>query len=437
MTDQRPSETCPQFPESTAPGMASPEPSIPVDSNGERTLDPKGTLDFSPVISQLPTSPQQVRDSLTTSGTLKRRTPIVPVLLTSIVVTLIGLVFSFTWVMLAGMSVTTLTALRVLLPVLIQRISTFANQSLNQAALAFLGLGIVVASWFRLNGTDQTILTWLSQPNWDAIGALGEVFGALGQILIALLALWVAWRQYVIETSLTTQQNIITQQQTIDSYFQGISDLVIDEEGLLEDWPQERAIAEGRTAAIFSSVDGNGKAKILRFLSHSGLLTPLKRDRRLGRAILDGSGGYLEDRDYGIRVIDLRGMLAGANLANTDLRWIDLSDANLVGANLSGCDLVKSNLTRTILYRANLTGADLEGVQLFYGELENASPRSRTHCPDYSLGNYTGAVIENADLTDVQNLSPAQHDYCCAWGGSKTRQTIAGGCDGIPNKLGR
>jgi len=48
---------------------------------------------------------------------------------------------------------------------------------------------------------------------------------------------------------------------------------VLDEEGLLEDWPQERAIAEGRTAAILSSVDGGGKAKI-RFLTSSKLLTP-------------------------------------------------------------------------------------------------------------------------------------------------------------------
>jgi len=87
-----------------------------------------------------------------------------------------------------------------------------------------------------------------------------------------VIAVYVAWRQYIIskdltiqQNLLTVQQNLITQQQTIDTYFQGISDLVLDEEGLLEDWPQERAIAEGRTAAILSSVDGGGKAKIIGF----------------------------------------------------------------------------------------------------------------------------------------------------------------------------
>ena len=254
---------------------------------------------------------------------------------------------------------------------------------------------------------------------------------------IAILAVYVAWSQYVISKDLTIQQNRITQQQTIDAYFQGISDLALDEEGLLEDWPQERAIAEGRTAAILSSVDGAGKAKILRFLSQSRLLTPIMRDRFLGRPILDGAGGYAEDRVAGVRVVNLGVMLAGADLSGQDLRWTDLSDANLVRANLSHCDLVKANLSRTILYEANLQGTDWKGTRLFYGSVETASPRSRTTPPDYATGARTGAVIENANLTGVQNLSPEQRHYCCAWGGERTRATIPGGCEGIPNQLGR
>jgi len=295
----------------------------------------------------------------------------------------------------------------------------------------------VLATWALLKtlGGDRWLLEKISQANWDAVGALGEVFGALGQILIAVLALYVAWRQYVIEKDLTTQQNIITQQQTIDSYFQGISDLVLDDEGLLEDWPQERAIAEARTAAILSSVDAGGKAKIIRFLSRANLLTPLKRDQRLGRAILDGSGGYAEDRAIGIRVIDLGVMLAGANLSGSDLRWTDLSEINLIRVNLSRCDLVKANLARTILVDANLRSADLKGTRLFYGRAEDATPRSQTEAPNYQTGEHTGAVVAGADFTDVTQLSAEQRYYCCAWGGSRTRSTIPGGCDGIPNKL--
>ncbi|XDE61961.1 pentapeptide repeat-containing protein [Arthrospira platensis BEA 1257B] len=273
--------------------------------------------------------------------------------------------------------------------------------------------------------------------NWDAIGALGELIGALGQIMIAILAVYVAWRQYVISRDLTIQQNRITQQQTIDAYFQGVSDLALGEQGLLEDRPQERVIAEGRTAAIIRSVDADGKAKILRFLSQARLITPLKRDRHLGRPILDGNGSYAEDRAEGIRVIDLGAMLAGTDLKNTDLRRTDLGEANLVRANLTNCDLVRANLSRAILYEANLTHSNLRSTKFFYGSVETASPRTRTLIPDYSTGANTGAVVENADFTAVLNLSEENRYYCCAWSGSKSRNTIPGGCDGIPNKLGR
>ncbi|MDJ0518689.1 MAG: pentapeptide repeat-containing protein [Trichodesmium sp. MO_231.B1] len=303
--------------------------------------------------------------------------------------------------------------------------------------IACFGILAAIVGLLMLSGANQEPGSRNIQINWDAIGAVGELIGALGQILIAIIAVYVAWRQYVISKDLTIQQNRITQQQTIDAYFQGVSDLAMDEKGFLEDWPQERAIAEGRTAAIIKSVDGEGKAKILRFLSQSRLVTPIKRDRLLGRPIFDGNGGYAEDREHGIRVIDLGVMLAGADLKKTDLRWTDLSDANLVRANLDGCDLVKANFSRTILYEGSLVGADLRGARFFYGTAENATPRSRTHVPNYQTGTYTGGVMENVDFTGVKRLSDEQRYYCCAWSGEKSRKTIPGGCEGIPNKLGR
>ncbi|BAZ82247.1 MAG: pentapeptide repeat-containing protein [Sphaerospermopsis kisseleviana] len=364
--------------------------------------------------------------------------------LLAIALTFIGIAINNSFLGILGTFATLVLSIAMLFPWLQDVIKEWFSPEDRTLLLAFIGLLVGIIGFLKFSGLGYHLLRWGKKINWEASGTLAEWFGALGQILIAIIAVYVAWRQYVIskdltiqQNLLTVQQNIITQQQTIDSYFQGISDLVLDEEGLLEDWPQERAIAEGRTAAIFSSVDGNGKAKILRFLSRSKLLTPLKRDRRLGRAILDGSGGYAEDRIEGVRVIDLGVMLAGADLSYTDLRWTDLSEANLVRANLSGCDLVKANLARTILYEANLSNADLNSVRLFYGSLEKASPRSRTHPPDYETGEYTGAVVENADFSNVQRMSEPVRRYCCAWCGEKSRKTIPGGCEGISNKLGK
>jgi uncharacterized protein YjbI with pentapeptide repeats len=385
--------------------------------------------ELSPMGDALPVSQS---NALLPLGVLKS---LLPILLLSSGILILGMILDNRWLIVAGMTVTSLIALRVLWPSLLQTFRFVASQELSLGLAAVLGLFLVVLGYLDLTGALQSFFGIYQEPNWDAIGAIGEgVVGAFGQILIAMIALWVAWRQYTVEKVLTTQQNRITQQQTIDAYFQGISDLVVDEEGLLEDWPQERAIAEGRTAALLSSVDNHGKAKILRFLSHSNLLTPLQRDRHLGRAMLDGSGGYTEDRDQGIRVINLKMMLAGADLSDTDLRGADLSNASFVEANLCGTDLTRTNLSRSILYQANLRAAKLDGVRLFYGSPKTASPRSRTVRPNFQTGAYTGAVIEDADLTDVRGLSAEQHYYCCAWGGSRTRATIPGGCENIPNR---
>jgi uncharacterized protein YjbI with pentapeptide repeats len=365
-------------------------------------------------------------------------------ILVAIAITFIGIAINNWLVGISGTLVVLLMSLAVLLPTIVTAVQEWFSAQERALFIAFLGVVAGVIGGIKFSGLGDRILAFGRQVNWDAAGTLAEWFGALGQILIAIIAVYVAWRQYVIskdltiqQNLLTVQQNIITQQQTIDSYFQGISDLVLDEQGLLEDWPQERAIAEGRTAAIFSSVDGSGKAKILRFLSRSKLLTPLKRDARLGRAILNGTGGYAEDRIEGVRVIDLGVMLAGSDLASTDLRWTDLSEANLVRANLTGCDLVKTNFSRTILYEAKLNGADLNGTRLFYGSAETASPRSRTAPPNYDTGEHTGAVVENADFSNVERMSESARYYCCAWGGEKTRGTVPGGCEGIPNKFDR
>jgi len=359
------------------------------------------------------------------------------ILLVAIAIALAGLALNIAWVSLAASFVIVVLALRIFWKDLQGLAYQLLSERQRVATLALVGVAIALWSLWQFSNADQRFYDWYFSLNWEVLGATGDLVGAVGQILIAVLAVYIAWRQYIISRDLTIQQNLITQQQTIDAFFQGISELVLDAEGLLEDWPQERAIAEGRTTAILSSVDATGKAKVLRFLSRSRLLTPLKRDRLLGRAILDGAGGYAEDRDYGVRVVNLGVMLASTNMARTDLRWTDLSDANMIRVNLRGADLVKTNLARTILVDADLSNADLQGTRFFYGPVETATPRSRRTIPNYTTGEHTGAVVEGANLTNVKRMSEEQRRYFCAWGGSDTRLTVPGGCADIPNKLGR
>ncbi len=422
----------------------SPQPNPPVDSpnsaadNSANGKSP-ALVTHSPAeqhMSTLPSSRLISRHNTGNSATTTNQA--VPLItLTAIAVLIVGLTIDNFWIGISGAIVSLLVSVPVIWPPLQKALIESISPEDRSRFIAVFGLIAALIGLASLTGVNRHFNEVLNRLNSEALGSLAEWTGALGQILIAILAVYIAWRQYVISKDLTIQQNIITQQQTIDSYFQGVSDLALDNEGLLEDWPQERAFSEGRTAAILSSVDAGGKAKVLRFLSQSRLLTPLKRDRHLGRPMLDGNGGYLEDRDYGVRVIDLNVMLAGADLAGTDLRWTELSDTNMVRANLSGCDLVKANLARTILYEANLAGADMMGVRLFYGTIETATPRSRTKYPNYRTGEHTGAVVESVNFTGVLRLDEEQRKYCCYWCGEKSRRTIPGGCEGIPNKLGR
>jgi len=385
-------------------------------------------------LSILPLSSRSGQPSVTQS---MAQSPLPLITFMAIAILILGLSINNFWVGMSGVIVTLLLSVPVIWPPLKRSLIQALSPEERSQLVAVFGIIAAIIGLASLTGVAKRFDQVLRSIDSDSIGSLAEWIGALGQILIAVLAVYIAWRQYVISKDLTIQQNVITQQQTIDTYFQGICDLALDDEGLLEDWPQERAFCEGRTAAILGSVDPLGKAKVLRFLSQSRLLTPLKRDTHLGRPILDGNGGYQEDRLRGVRVIDLNIMLAGADLSGTDLRWTELSEANMVRANLSGCDLVKANLSRTVLYEADLSGADLKGVNLFYGSLETASPRSRTKRPDYDTGAHTGAVVENANFTGVQRLDEEQRKYCCYWCGERSRRTIPGGCDELPNKLGR
>lgn len=357
-------------------------------------------------------------------------------LLLTLLILQAALLLGLAWLAVPAALLTAALALRQLLPPLWQILVRHLEEPPTVRLLAGLALLLALLSIPLTLGWLDPLLAIYRNGDWEAIGAFGEgVIGAVGQILVALVALTIAWRQVMVDQRLTTQQNRITQAQTIDSFIHGISELISDEEGLLEDWPLERMLAEGRLAAVLSSIDGDGKARILRFLSHARLLTPLRRDQRLGRAILDGEGSYEEDRLRGVPVIRLQRMLKGADLAGTDLRGIDFNGADLSGADLSGADLAEANLAAVDLGGANLQGACLQATRLFYGDALVATPRQAQRPPDLDSGAGTGALVENVNLTRVRQLDPANRAYLAAWCGVRSRQTLPGGCKGLPSRL--
>ena len=357
-------------------------------------------------------------------------------LLLATVLTLVGLLAHWPLLAVPAGFVLLGLALLQLLPDLWRLVSTRLDEGPTARVLAALALLLAAVALPLALGWLDPFLDLYRSRNWEAIGALGEgVIGAFGQILVALVALAIAWRQVLMDQRLTTQQNRITQAQTIDSFMQGISDLISDPEGMLEDWPLERMLAEGRLAAVFGSIDKDGRSRILRFLSHARLLTPLRRDNRLGRAILDGNGNYEEDRLDGVPVIRLHQIIKGVDLSGTDLRGVDFNGADLSGTDLSNADLSGANLAGCNLAGANLERALLDGARLFYGRSQTATPRLLQGRLDLTSGASSGAVVENANFSGVQRLDASTHQYLAAWSGPRSRATIPGGCKGIPSQL--
>jgi uncharacterized protein YjbI with pentapeptide repeats len=367
--------------------------------------------------------------------TLLRRSASLRLLL-GVLLTLLGLLGGWPWLVLPAALLTLVMALQQLLPPLWRLLVQRLDDGPTAVVVAMGALILTLTAIPLALGWFDPVLKLYSSGNWDAIAAIGEgVVGAFGQILVALVALAIAWRQVMVDQRLTSQQNRITQAQTIDSFIQGISQLVSDEEGLLEDWPLERMLAEGRLAAVLSSIDADGKARILRFLSHARLLTPLRRDGRLGRAILDGKGSYQEDRFHGVPVIQLNRMLQGVDLAGADLRGVDFNRADLRGTILSGADLSEANLAGCDLGGANLEGARLEGALFFLGRAQTATPRAEGVPIDQQTGAGSGAIVENINLSGARQLDPQAHFYLASWSGKRSRRTLPGGCRSVPSRL--
>ncbi len=302
--------------------------------------------------------------------------------------------------------------------------------------------------------------------NWVAIGAIAEIAGAVGSIAIAAVAVYIGIRQWVDGKRISREQTALTEEierkseaakleqdriiraQSLDSYFDGISTLLLrDEDGIFTD--TARSLTKGRTDAILKILKSDEKRNLLAFLYGSGLISS-NGDGEPAMVALSGSdlsevelnGASLPNAGFGmanlrraaIREADLDGVdLRGADLSEADLSGSDLSQANLhgviardvilsgvdlshavlSGADLRGADLSGSDLTATDLSGSNFHGADLRNTKMDHANLSGANLHGV---------NFTGAAlrdaqltnlisIEGADFTDVSGLSTESAEY--------------------------
>ena len=284
-----------------------------------------------------------------------------------------------------------------------------------------------------------------------AVGALAEIAGATGSIAIAAVAVYVGIRQWVDGKRISREQRELTEEierkseaakleqdriiraQSLDSYFDEISTLLLlDEDGIFTD--TARSLTKGRTDAILKILKADEKRNLIAFLYGSGLISSngdgepamvalsgsdLSEVELNGTALPNAGFGMANLRGASIKEADLDGVdLRGADLSEADLTGSDLSLANLhgviapgailsgvdlshavlSGADLRGADLSGSDLTSTDLSGSNLHGADLRDAKLDNANLSGANLRD---------ANLTGAVLQDSNLTNLISIEGA------------------------------
>jgi len=289
-----------------------------------------------------------------------------------------------------------------------------------------------------------------------AVGALAEIAGATGSIAIAAVAVYVGIRQWVDGKRISREQRELTEEierkseaakleqdriiraQSLDSYFDGISTLLLlDEDGIFTD--TARSLTKGRTDAILKILKADEKRNLIAFLYGSGLISSngdgepamvalsgsdLSEVELNGTALPNAGFGMANLRGASIKEADLDGVdLRGADLSEADLTGSDLSLANLhgviapgailSGVDLRGADLSGSDLTSTDLSGSNLHGADLRDAKLDNANLSGANLRDANLTgavlQDFNLTNLIS--IEGADFTGVSDLSSESAEY--------------------------
>ena len=128
-------------------------------------------------------------------------------------------------------------------------------------------------------------------------------------------------------------------------------------------------------------------------------------------------------RNANLQYADLYADLTGADLRNANLRGADLSNTDLQGANLRYANLRNADLQGADLSGANLQGANLTGANLRNADLPNA---------DLQFADLTGADIWFANLTEA-NLQYADLWFANLWNadltGADLRNTNLQGAD--------
>ena len=110
------------------------------------------------------------------------------VTLIAIALVIVGVALNNFIIGIAGTLLALLLSGAVILPWSQAVVSEMVSPQEKSLFVAFLGAAAAIEGLFNFTGFSNQVYNWGEQINWDALGTLAEWFGALGQILIAVIA---------------------------------------------------------------------------------------------------------------------------------------------------------------------------------------------------------------------------------------------------------
>jgi hypothetical protein len=203
---------------------------------------------------------------------------------------------------------------------------------------------------------------FVHRPLWDWLELL------IVPVVLAGGGLWFNVQQTEREQRIANDR---AQDEALQAYLDHMSGMLIppskDQPSLYKALPGDsfRSVARARTLTVLPRLDGDRKARVVRFLYEARLI-------RGDRAVLDLEGADLTEADLSETKLD-GAQLRGVYLGKANLPWTSLGGADLTWADLSG-----ANLTRAYLHRTNLH--DASGCT--EGQLGNTSTLEGATMPD-------------------------------------------------------
>jgi hypothetical protein len=268
--------------------------------------------------------------------------------------------------------------------------------------LVALGFSLTaIVGLLAIAGARRSWTGFQGKTVWDFLQLL------IVPLMLVAVGVWFTTQQEVRQQQIEDQRS---QDIALQAYFDGMTNLLIDEQGnqlrkLEPDTAVERLI-QARTETLLAILDKDREVSVVLFLARSDVIP--KGDPLVSLAGID------------LSFIDLRGIdLSETSLSRSDLRNADLSEANLSRANLSRADLFRADLSRANLSEANLFRADVSHSKLSRANLGGANmSRADLHDADLREANLSevllldtnlnGANLGGADLSEAKGVTNEQ-----------------------------